>query len=108
MNIQSSGISTSDIDFNIHNHALSDNKDETFWQFLNKQGQDGEISRKGIKLAIFLCFISISCLLIGLVEEWRHWDPTEGISFLILFVITGLPGFFVFHNLVKAWKEPNE
>ena len=103
MNIQSS-----DFEFGAHARDLKNDQAETFWQFLQQQGEHGEISRKGIKLAMFLCFVSLSCLLIGTIEELNHWDPTEGLSFIILCVLSGLPGFFVLHNLVKAWKEPDD
>ena len=51
--------------------------------------------------------MSVGCILFGLVEEWRKWDPSEGLAFLILGLLTGIPGFYTFYQLKLAWKaEP--
>ena len=40
--------------------------------------------RKAVKLSIFLSFVSVCVTLIGIIDEWRHWDKVEGYVFFVL------------------------
>ena len=54
-----------------------------------------------------MCSVCICVTIIGIFDELHKWDPSEGIAFLILGLISGIPGFFVICTLRKAWKaEP--
>ena len=64
------------------------------------------MSIESIRLSIFLSFVSICILIIGLIDEWHKWDPSEGLALIILGLISGIPGFFVICTLYKAWKAP--
>ena len=92
----------------MHRFIYKKNTDIIFYHFIKERGENGEISRKALRLSLFLSIVSISCILFGLVEEWRRWDPSEGLAFLILGMISGIPGFYVMYILRCAWKAEPE
>ena len=81
-------------------------EEQSFVQFIFQQNQDGRITRKSLKLSIFLCLVSITLFFFGLYEETHEIDPINGLSFFILAFLSGTPGFYVFYILRKAYLAP--